>query len=342
MALRVLVLLSALASVACATVNDDQSCQEVTRSTCGTDWSNSCLKCGSSFGYDCEECCPGCTSVTKGSYKYCDCKSPGPGPSPTPTPSTDTWATYEVDGMSVTSVTGGSDASAYSKVVIILHGGGQSGDMWTGYYNQGWFGDLTGMKYVFPTSAISSHVWYNSYKRAGCGFFDDCSYDLDSITTSGSRIASLINHEKGLTPIGGNGKKVFVAGFSEGAQMAGYMQLSGVDFALGGSIVMDGFPLPPMVHWPNHPEWAKGNATYSGDDTKYLIWHGESDTIFPVTETVQTWEGIFSASGITSSQYTVHEEPGMYHTVIEKEMTAMIAWVKSDGASTTTMVEQKA
>jgi len=29
--------------VACATVIVDQSCEEVTLSTCGSDWSNSCL-----------------------------------------------------------------------------------------------------------------------------------------------------------------------------------------------------------------------------------------------------------------------------------------------------------
>ena len=79
-----------------------QSCQAVTRDKCGTDWSNSCLKCGTKSDYDCEYCCDGCSLTTKGEYSYCDCKGPGPGPTP---PSPDTWDNYEVAGMPSAMVT---------------------------------------------------------------------------------------------------------------------------------------------------------------------------------------------------------------------------------------------
>ena len=29
---------------------------------------------------------------------------------------------------------------------------------------QGWMGNLSGLKYVFPTSAHPSHVWFHTYK----------------------------------------------------------------------------------------------------------------------------------------------------------------------------------
>ena len=70
---------------------------------------------------------------------------------------------------------------------------------------------------------------------------------MTSISDSASRVAALIEHEKGL--VGGDASKVYLAGFSEGAQLTGYMQLAQLDYALGGTIVMDGFPLPPLFDW---------------------------------------------------------------------------------------------
>lgn len=40
--------------------------------------------------------------------------------------------TYTLDGMDVSWVSG---SSAYSKVVIMLHGGGMTGDSWVSWYN---------------------------------------------------------------------------------------------------------------------------------------------------------------------------------------------------------------
>ena len=70
----------------------------------------------------------------------------------------------------------------------------------------------------------------------------------------------MIEHEKSL--VGGDASNVYLAGFSQGAQLTGYMQLCKLDYALGGVIVMDGFPLPPLVDMPGHPSSeAKKNAT---------------------------------------------------------------------------------
>eukprot|EP01052_Picozoa_sp_SAG31_P029997 SAG31_NODE_3037_length_4761_cov_2.884384_5_plen_73_part_00 len=66
--------------------------------------------------------------------------------------------------------------------------------------------------------------------------------------------------------------------------MTGYMQLAHLDFALGGTIVMDGFPLPPLQDMPGHPLRARANATYYGHDMRWcgcrmLILHDRSLTL---------------------------------------------------------------
>merc|ERR1712000_239862 len=97
----------------------------------------------------------------------------------------------------------------------------------------------------------------------GCGLADDCAYDIPSIEDTASRVATLIEHEKSL--VGGDASKVFLAGFSEGAQLTGYMQLAKLDFALGGTIVMDGYPIPPLCDMPGSAQGDAGkNATYYG------------------------------------------------------------------------------
>jgi predicted esterase len=197
--------------------------------------------------------------------------------------------------------------------------------MWTYYYNQGLLGNTTGWKYVFPTSPIASPVWFNTYKN-GCGEGDDCAYDIPSIESSASAVATLIEQEKHL--VGGNGSNVFLAGFSEGAQMTGYMQLAKLDFALGGTIVMDGFPLPPLFDMVGHTQAeARRNATYFGTDMRWMIWHGTADQVFPVNLTINTWRGIFDALGVRSTYKVEHIEPGMTHTLINSEFDRLVSFI---------------
>ena len=207
-------------------------------------------------------------------------------------------------GMAVTAVTGGTGGKAapYSKVVIMLHGGGQTGDYWKGLYCMGWLGApgsaaLKGVKYVFPTSPDS--LWYISYKN-GCGW-NDCSYNLTDIDYKSGLVKELIDHEMSLPAIGNDGKKVFLAGYSEGAQMTGYMQLAKLSFALGGVAVFDGFPLPPLWDMRNGPQAAaRANSTLDAGallDTSWLIFQGTADPIFTEPETSTTWRQIFAALG---------------------------------------------
>lgn len=298
-------------------------CSPIAPAQCGTEAFGNCLKCGDSGSYDCEECCPSCKQVSKADWKFCECSKPGPGPFPPP--GGDSWEKYEVAGMAVESVVGGTNRSNYEKVVILLHGGGGSGSDWQYQYTEGWFGDLAGMKYVFPTSALQGHVWYESFKN-GCGLSDDCAYNISTIKESAARVAALIEREKAL--VGGSNSKVYLAGFSQGAQLTGYLQLAKLDFALGGTIVMDGFPLPPLCDMPGQESHAaKKNATYYGTDMKWMIYHGAADQIFPVNETLTAWNGIFEVLGVRSTVKIQHVEPNMYHTVIKPEFDMMVKFV---------------
>lgn len=300
-----------------------KGCVAVPKDKCGTDYFDSCLKCGDKSAFDCELCCPNCKLVSKGEDKFCECgKGPSPGPGPGPSP--DSWREYHVGGMDVLSVTGGKNASAYDKVVIMLHGGGGSGSDWRYQYNAGWFGDLAGLKYVFPTSP--NHLWYISFKN-GCGLIGDCAYNISSIHESASRVSALIQHESRL--LGGDHSKVYLAGFSEGAQLTSYMQIAKLDFALGGVIVMDGFPLPPLCDMPQGPAHAaKRNASYYGDDMNWMIWHGANDPIFPAKLTMDSYHSIFDILGARGTLHVDHTEPGQSHTLIQSEFERMVAFIR--------------
>ena len=51
------------------------------------------------------------------------------------TTNADTWANYRAGNMDVLSVTGGAEGADYSKVVIMLHGGGMKGSDWRYQYD---------------------------------------------------------------------------------------------------------------------------------------------------------------------------------------------------------------
>ena len=61
---------------------------------------------------------------------------------------------------------------------------------------------------------------------------DDCAYNISSIEESASRVYELIQHEMSLPSIGSDPSKVYLAGFSEGAQLTAYMQIAKLTFAL--------------------------------------------------------------------------------------------------------------
>jgi predicted esterase len=294
-------------------------CKSVQPDECGTDWWDSCLKCSTSKAYDCEECCAGCTRVAKSGAHYCECGAPSPPPG------ADTWARYTIDGMDVLSVTGGRNAT-YRAAVILLHGGGGEGDDWRYQYEAGWLGNLSGLKYVFPTSRYPSHVWFHTFKN-GCGLDDDCAYNRSSIGEAAGWVEALVAHEAAL--LGGATEHVHLGGFSEGGQLAGYLQLAQLRFALGSTIIMDSFPLPPLFDWQDAAAARRG-ASYAGADMRWMIWHGAADPIFPVQLTLAAWNRTLGLLGVREAVLRVeHVEPGMAHTLVRPELAELVRFVRS-------------
>jgi predicted esterase len=219
--------------------------------------------------------------------------------------------------MDILSVTG---AGPTEKVIVMLHGGGGRGTDWKDNYDAGWFGDTSGLKYVFPSSP--NKLWYGSTKQAGCGLCDECAYTAGSIEASADRIATLIDEEK--KNVGNVTSKVYLAGFSQGGQLTAYMQIAKLNFALGGTIVMDGYALPPVCNATT----AKSKATYSGSDMNWFIYWGGADPIFPAKESLDAYHGMFSALNATSTLTYEHTEPGMSHTLIKSEFDEMVKFIR--------------
>ena len=98
------------------------------------------------------------------------------------------------------------------------------------------------------------------------------------------------------------------------------MQLAKLDFPLGAVVIMCSFPLPPLFDMPgNSLADAKKNATYVGQDMRFMIWYGETDYIFPPPKTQNAYHDIFDVLEIRDTIKIDHIEPGMTHNYIKEE-----------------------
>ena len=81
--------------------------------------------------------------------------------------------------------------------------------------------------------------------------------------------------------------------------MTTHIQIAKLEYALGGAIVMNGFPIPPLVNMIGlTPEKAKTNATCTDLDMKWMIFHGEYDIYFRADRTMELFNEIWDLLGI--------------------------------------------
>ena len=59
-----------------------------------------------------------------------------------------------------------------------------------------------------------------------------------------------------------------------------------------------------------------------------MIYHGSSDPVFPMNLTVSTWNAVLNVLGVRDTIKIEHIEPGMTHTVIQKEFEQVIQFIK--------------
>jgi len=78
---------------------------------------------------------------------------------------------------------------------------------------------------------------------------------------------------------------------------------------------MNAFPLPPLIDMPGQGEMAKTNATYFGQDMRFMIMYGGNDTIVPANETQKIYHEIFDALGVNSTLKNESIEAGVSHEV---------------------------
>lgn len=240
-----------------------------------------------------------------------------------------TWDSTTVGTMTVEHKTNG---TTYDKVVILLHGGGGDSSSFKWYYENGYFGDTTGIKYVVPTSTRTGNVWYDSTKTSGCGLSDDCAYDLASIGDSGDKIKAVIENEKTLKSWT-DSSKIYLGGYSQGGQMAGYVQVAKMTEKLGGVMIMCSWPLPPLAKMPDQTEAeAKAAATYKGDDMRWMLFGGTEDAIFPEPASSTRWTDIFSKLGISSVVKMKIVQTGAGHEMTDNCFYNFIRFVKGENS----------
>ena len=96
--------------------------------------------------------------------------------------------------------------------------------------------------------------------------------------------------------------------------MAAVMQLGELDYALGGVIVLDGGPIPPILLMANNTaEGAKELASYDGDDMRWMFYHGEDDGSFPAERTMELFTEIFDNLGVSDTILSMDVIPDMGH-----------------------------
>ena len=80
------------------------------------------------------------------------------------------------------------------------------------------------------------------------------------------------------------------------------MQIANLDYSLGGNIVFDGYPLPPLVLMPNKTKQeARALATYTSSDMRWMFYHGDQDLVFNVHDTKEEVNAIWEVLDIEST-----------------------------------------
>lgn len=245
------------------------------------------------------------------------------------------WVSSKVGTMTIYS----NAPASYDKVVIMLHGGGGAASEWKNVYDRGSFGDTSKIKYIAAEAPHTGGLWYKSFKKDGCGLNDDCGYDLPSIGVSGDAVKAVIDAEKTLKSWT-NSDKIFLGGYSQGGQMATYVQIAKMTEKLGGVIVFNGYPLPPLTKMPDQTTAvAQAASTYYKSDMRWMVMYGATDGIFPGTATKALYHSIMMKLGAMDVMKICQIEDGVGHAYTANGLSNMVRFV--NGEDTYVYVEDK-
>ena len=245
-----------------------------------------------------------------------------------------TWTQYTVGRLNCYAGQAEGQTS-YDKVVVYLHGGGGAGNppYETTFLESDLFGDISGIKFVYPSSWRSGGIWYETYKN-GCSASEVCAHNESEVEESGSEVAALINYERNLKGWS-NGANIYLAGYSQGARMVYQVQFGALTYALGGCFVMCGYPQIPLLGMENYStSQAQAAVSYYGTDMNWMMFHGEGDAIYPPEESKALYDSVYSKLGVSSTIVYDVENSGSGHTLEPAYFYVWMNFVR-DGSETT-------
>ena len=194
----------------------------------------------------------------------------------------------------------------------------------------GMFGDdISGIKFIFPTSTVGNGTWYATYKEGvpGCdyGYFDECTYDMKQMDTSGKELAALVQNEvdnNGIAP-----SDIFLAGYSQGGRIVWHTTFGQLPYAIGCTFGITTYP-----QYPAFPQVDASEYSYYGADQNMMMFQGEWDYIFPAQGGIDEWTEVFGKLDIDPMKYQVILEEG-YHAEASCFLDVMMDFVR-DGKVT--------
>ena len=74
---------------------------------------------------------------------------------------------------------------------------------------------------------------------------------------------------------------------------------------------------------------ARNMVSYFGTDMNFMIWWGERDSMFPIDESLEQWDGVFDSLQIQSTLKVEHRQPLQGHTITETELSQVMDFIRS-------------
>lgn len=194
-----------------------------------------------------------------------------------------------------------------TKTIIWLHGAAGSATMYSNMYQQGQFPKQKHWNLKF----LQSPHRYTDFMGRASGYAwmrkdDDRRYLDADIQSSAAGIASIVRDEinKYETLTNDASSKVYLAGFSQGAMMTLYVQMSRLREPLGGAGVFEG-SLVPQLKLLTYKNVTSGEAqekcsictSENKDNLRYFMYHGTDDLRFHLNATMKKYKKLFKKNG---------------------------------------------
>ena len=111
------------------------------------------------------------------------------------------------------------------------------------------------------------------------GFFQECTYNLAQINSSGKQIAALIENE--ITINGISPENIFLAGFGQGGQIVYNVAFGQLTYTIGGYFSIASYPMYPAFQSISRYESRRRRFTHYSEEMSWFMFSGELDVTYP-------------------------------------------------------------